>query len=492
MRSIWHGSVVRKSINEAWARGASPSTHGFATYSPRLLAFESQASTQELYWQQIPRWRRATSDDFLNYDWQTPVQLFDFLRSVLPHDIPPTSSSSATSPVLLDSSRLINDVTVGIQKAPMSVRLSPHILSLINWSDPLSDPLFRQFVPLGSRLRPDHPRLRLDSLDEAGDSPVHGLVHRYPDKALFLASSVCPVYCRFCTRSYSVGVDTDSVSKVRFLPIAKRWEPIFNYIERTPQLADVLVSGGDGYSLDPAQLLAIGRRLLAIPHVTRVRFASKGLAVCPSRIIDPHDSWAEALIELSDTGRAVGKSVSLQTHFNHPREITWVTEAAARRFFRSGVSVRNQTVLLNGVNSDFDTMSTLIHKLAVLNIQPYYVLQGDMVRGVEDLRTPLSIILALEARMRGTIAGFMTPNFIVTLPGGGGKRLACAYESYDRTTGLSRFRAPSSHITKNGKGGTGNGQEADRLWDYWDPQWSLPGGEGNDAGGKAQAEASGG
>ena len=92
----------------------------------------------------------------------------------------------ATSPGLIDSSRLINDVAVGIQKAPMSVRLSPHILSLINWSDPLSDPLFRQFIPLGSRLRPDHPQLRLDSLDETSDSPVRGLVHRYPDKALFL------------------------------------------------------------------------------------------------------------------------------------------------------------------------------------------------------------------------------------------------------------------------------------------------------------------
>ena len=116
--------------------------------------------------------------------------------------------------------------------------------------------------------------------------------------------------------------------------------------------------------------MAIEQRLLAIRHVVRVRFASKGLAVCPSRIVDPHDSWAEALIELSDIGRASGKSVSLQTHFNHPHEISWVTEAAARHLFRNGVIVCNQTVLLNDVNSNFETMSTLIHKLMRLNVQP--------------------------------------------------------------------------------------------------------------------------
>ena len=97
-----------------------------------------------------------------------------------------------------------------------------------------------------------------------------------------------------------------------------------------------------------------------------------------------------------------------------------------------------------------------------------------MVRGVEDLRTPLSTILELEARMRGTIAGFMTPNFIVTLPGGGGKRLACSYESYDRTIGLSRFRTPNSHFRRSGSGVKGEGEEVDRLWEYWDPLWSLP------------------
>ena len=150
----------------------------------------------------------------------------------------------------------------------------------------------------------------------------------------------------------------------------KRWEPIFAYIERTETLSDIVVSGGDSYSLSDSQLLAIGRRLLALPHILRIRFASKGFAVSPSRLVDPEDTWTEALIQLSNEGRAMGKSVSLHTHFNHPNEISWITEAAARRLFRAGVQVRNQTVLLNGVNSDVGTMTTLIRRLAALNIQP--------------------------------------------------------------------------------------------------------------------------
>lgn len=168
----------------------------------------------------------------------------------------------------------------------------------------------------------------------------------------------------------------------------------------------------------------------------------------------------------------MGKSVALHTHFNHPNEISWVTELAARRLFKAGVQVRNQTVLLNGINSDVETMSKLIRRLAALNIQPYYIYQHDLVLGVEDLRTPLSTILNLESQIRGTIAGFMMPSFVVDLPGGGGKRLASTYESYDRKTGRSSFRALNSHM----KGDEGR----ERLWEYWDPIWSLEKEEGED------------
>lgn len=194
--------------------------------------------------------------------------------------------------------------------------------------------------------------------------------------------------------------------------------------------------------MQPEQLHTIGERLLSIAHIRRFRFATKGLAVCPMRILDPEDRWCQVFVDLSNKGRTMGKQVAMHTHFNHPNEITWATEQAAHYLFQRGVTVRNQSVLLKGVNDDVETMATLIRKLADLNVEPYYVYQSDMVAGVEDLRTPLSAILSLEANIRGTIAGFMMPSFIVDLPGGGGKRLAHSYESYDQQTGVSTWTAP--------------------------------------------------
>lgn len=242
-------------------------------------------------------------------------------------------------------------------------------------------------------------------------------------------------------------------------PGASRWNAMLEYIEQTPAVQDVVVSGGDAYYLHENHLRYIGQRLLSMANVKRIRFATKGLAVCPSRFLDPSDNWASTLVDLSRQGRSNGKQVAIHTHFNHPNEITWVTALAAKFLFKHGVIVRNQSVLLRGVNDDLETMSRLIRRLADLNIEPYYVYQTDMVRGVEDLRTPLSTILGLEKHLRGTIAGFMTPSFIVDLPGGGGKRLANSFESYDRRTGISTWKAP--------------GVAGDRIFTYHDPLHSL-------------------
>ena len=219
----------------------------------------------------------------------------------------------------------------------------------------------------------------------------------------------------------------------------RRWEAMFEYIEDNPVIQDVVVSGGDSYYLQPDQLTLIG---FSIPKIKRVRFATKGLSVCPSRILDQGDGWTEEFIKLSNKGRSMGKQVAMHTHFNHPNEITWVIELAARHLFECRVIMRNQSVLLRGVNNTVETMSTLLRKLANLNVEPYYVHHSAMVRGVEDLRTPLSTKLGLEKHIRETIAGFMTPSFVVDLPGGGGKRLANSYETYDAITGVSTWKAP--------------------------------------------------
>lgn len=178
------------------------------------------------------------------------------------------------------------------------------------------------------------------------------------------------MYCRFCFRSYTVGNETESVKKKRFLPLQKKWAPRFEYIEKTPLLKDIVVSGGDTYLLEPSQLQYVGDRLLNIPHIRRFRFASKGLGVSPSRLIDPNDDWTNTVIELDRRARKMGKHICIHTHINHPNEITWVTRRGARRLYEAGVTVRNQSVLLNGVNNGLETMTELVHALGDINIQP--------------------------------------------------------------------------------------------------------------------------
>lgn len=166
------------------------------------------------------------------------------------------------------------------------------------------------------------------------------------------------------------------MSKASLKPGRQRWEDALAYIASQPQLRDIVVSGGDSYYLTPDQIRLIGARLIAIPHIRRFRFASKGLAVAPGRVLDG-DGWVEALIQVSRDARKVGKAVAWHTHFNHPGEISWVTEMAARRLFEEGVTVRNQTVLLRGVNDEVETMEALIRRLADNNIFP---VGGSIIR----------------------------------------------------------------------------------------------------------------
>jgi lysine 2,3-aminomutase len=167
-----------------------------------------------------------------------------------------------------------------------------------------------------------------------------------------------------------VGTETESVKKKKFIPHPKKWAPRFDYIEKTTSLRDIVISGGDTYLLEPEQVQYIGDRLLAMPHIRRFRFASKGLGVSPSRLLDPNDGWVDTVIGLDRRARQAGKHICIHTHINHPNEITWVTRRGAQRLYEAGVTVRNQSVLLNGVNNTLDTMSELVHALGDINIQP--------------------------------------------------------------------------------------------------------------------------
>ncbi len=269
-----------------------------------------------------------------------------------------------------------------------------------------------------------------------------GLTHRYPDKALFLALDTCPVYCRFCTRSYAVGVDTDEVEKVSLKATEDRWARAFRYIAERPELEDIVVSGGDSYQLKARQISLIGDTLLDIDHIRRIRFATKGPAVMPMKLLTD-DEWVDALTRVVEKGRRLHKEVVLHTHFNHPDEITAITRRGLDRLHERGVIVRNQAVLQRGVNDTVDTMQTLVKRLGYCNVQPYYVYVHDLVKGVEDLRTTVQTAVDLEKAVRGVTAGFQTPTFVCDAPGGGGKRVVHSFEHYDRDTGVSVWTAPS-------------------------------------------------
>jgi lysine 2,3-aminomutase len=402
---------------------------------------------RDAFWQRIPAWAEVDEATFLDHRWQdkhaitSPKKLVDTVRD-------------------LASPSFIEDVEAGFAAAPMAVRISPYVLALIDWERPHADGLRRQFLPLGSQLEADHPMLTLDSLGEQADAPVPGLTHRYPDKALFLALDTCPVYCRFCTRSYAVGLDTEEVEKVQLKANARRWDQAFRYMAERPELEDVVISGGDAYRLKADQVREIGNRLLDIPHIRRFRFATKGPAIMPMKILTDH-AWVDALTEVVDRGRTMGKEVALHTHFNHPNEVTGITQDAMQLLFNRGVTVRNQSVFQRGVNDLPDTMIELSRRMSHMNVHPYYVYIHDLVQGTEDLRTTVARGVQVEKRLRGATAGYNTPTFVVDAPGGGGKRDIHSFEYYDQETGVSVYTAPAV--------------KAGRLFTYFDPLSELSG-----------------
>jgi lysine 2,3-aminomutase len=186
----------------------------------------------------------------------------------------------------------------------------------------------------------------------------------------------------------------------------------------------------------------IGNALLDIPHVRRMRFATKGPAIMPMKIIT-HVEWLDAITAIVERGRKMGKEVVLHTHFNAPEEITWITQKAMRMLFERGIFTRNQSVLIRGVNDTRERMQLLVKRLGYLNVHPYYVYQHDMVKGVEELRTTIHTATDTEKFVRGSTAGFNTPTFVCDAPGGGGKRDVHSYEYYDRVNGIAVYAAPS-------------------------------------------------
>lgn len=398
------------------------------------------------FWRRIPSYSDMSYEAFNDWNFQVEnsVTTFEQIADLIGDIVAP---------------EFLEDVRQGLQLAPMVIRISPYLMSLIDWDAPYTDPIRIQFLPVASIKEQDHPMLRLDSLSEQRDSPTTGLVHRYPGKVLFLTLDVCPVYCRFCTRSYAIGQNTGSVEKAVIKASTHRWQQAFAYIASRPEVEDVVISGGDVFMLPPVQIRHIGKVLLDIPHIRRIRYATKGIPVMPMKI-PGHREWCQAIFDVVELGRKRSKEVCIHTHFNSVNEITDISRKAADFLFQNGVKVRNQSVLIRGVNDTPEQMVHLIRKLAYMNIQPYYVYQHDMVQGVEELRTTVAENQELERHVRGSLAGFNTPLFVNDVPGGGGKRDVHSYDYYDQTTGVSVYRSP--------------GVDSEAVYFYFDPLAKLP------------------
>jgi lysine 2,3-aminomutase len=285
--------------------------------------------------------------------------------------------------------------------ARFPLAITPYYLSLIRDGDPY-DPILLMSVPRAEEIA-NPLRLKEDPLDEEADMPVPGLTHRYPDRALIVISEICPMYCRHCTRKRFVGVEESAI-------MPDRLESYLAYIRSHPEIKDVIISGGDPLSLTDKPVERVLAGLRSIPSVEIIRIGTRIPVLMPQRIT----------AEFCDMIQR-HHPVWVNTHFNHPNEVTPEAAAACERLLRAGVPVNNQAVLLKGVNDDPDVMLQLCRALFRARIRPYYLYQCDLTRGVEHFRTPISRGIEIMEYLRGRLGGLAIPQYIVDAPHGGGK-----------------------------------------------------------------------
>lgn len=276
-------------------------------------------------------------------------------------------------------------------------RINPYYLSLIRYP---GDPIWLQCVPDETELNDiDAPE---DPLGEDSMSPVPNITHRYPDRVLFLTTSQCGMYCRFCTRKRKVG----NSSKISMRGL----EAAFKYIEEHTEIRDVILSGGDPLMLTDTMLEKILQRLRQIPHVEIIRLGTRMPVVLPHRI-------TPKLVRMLKKYHPI----YVNTHFNHPWEITPESKRACELLADVGIPINNQTVLMKGVNDDPEIMKELFRKLLLIRVRPYYLYQADLTKGANHFRTPIKVGLEIMDKLRGHTSGLAIPYFVIDAPGGGGK-----------------------------------------------------------------------
>ncbi len=277
------------------------------------------------------------------------------------------------------------------------IRINPYYLSLIRHP---GDPIWLQCIPDAQELEDDG--LPEDPLAEDSHSPVPSIVHRYPDRVLFLTTSQCSMYCRFCTRKRKVG-DSRKINM-------KYIQDGIDYILRNPQIRDVILSGGDPLMLTDFLLERVLQGLREIPHVEVIRLGTKMPCVLPQRITPK-------------LCRIIKKyhPIYVNTHFNHPWECTPEAKRACEMLADAGCPVGNQAVLMKGVNDSPEVMLELVRKLLRMRVRPYYLYQADITKGTDHFRTPVSRGLEIMDKLRGHTSGLAIPSYVIDAPGGGGK-----------------------------------------------------------------------
>ena len=281
------------------------------------------------------------------------------------------------------------------------VDITPYFISLINPEDP-DDPIRKQVVPTAQEMVPFTAMME-DSLAEDRHSPVPGLVHRYPDRVLMLVTTQCASYCRYCTRSRIVGDPSATFSRAEF-------EMQIEYLQHTPQVRDVLLSGGDPLVLAPRILEEILSRLREIPHIEIIRIGSRVPVFLPMRITP----------ELTDMLQKY-HPLWMNIHVNHSNEISAELAEACDRLTRAGIPLGNQSVLLAGVNDNVHIQRQLVQDLVRIRVRPYYLYQCDLVEGAGHFRTPVAKGIEIMEGLRGHTSGYAVPTYVVDAPGGGGK-----------------------------------------------------------------------
>jgi lysine 2,3-aminomutase len=286
------------------------------------------------------------------------------------------------------------------QDTALPLAITPYYASLISPDNP-GQPIRRTMIPVMSELLVSAGESP-DPLGEERHSPVPGLIHRYPDRVLFLVTDYCSSYCRYCTRSRMVGRRKASGKK--------QWQKAIDYIAATPSVRDVLLSGGDPLTLADEQIDWLLGSIRRIPHVELIRIGTKAPVVLPQRI-------TPGLVEMLRKHHPLWMSI----HCTHPEELTTEMQTACTRLADAGIPLGSQTVLLSGINDSVDTMRRLMHGLVKMRVKPYYLYQCDPILGSSHFRTPVSKGLEIYQGLRGYTTGYAVPNYVIDAPGGGGK-----------------------------------------------------------------------